>query len=98
MKAAVGEDVSTPYGEGKIIRYRLFDNKYEIKLGWGSHAMLHANAETFDRIDDRLEDEGGFNMGWILISSFTPEEMKRKMMKGPSGAGAKASACSAKAE
>lgn len=66
LKAAVGEDVSTPYGEGKVIRYRLFDNKYEIKLGWGNHAMLHANAETFDRIDDRLEDEGGFNMGWIL--------------------------------
>jgi hypothetical protein len=74
MKAAVGEDVSTPYGEGKVYKYRLADGKYEIKLSWGS--MLYAKAETFDRIDDRLEDKGGFGMGWILKFFYSREESK----------------------
>jgi len=76
LKAAVGEDVSTPYGEGKVWRYRLSDNKYEIKLAWGDDVMLYANAETFDRIDDRLEDRGGFGMGWILKFFHSREEDK----------------------
>ena len=76
LKAAVGEDVSTPYGEGKVYRYRLADNKYEIKLGWGNNAMLYAKAETFDRIDDRLEDKGGFNMGFILKFFYSREDGK----------------------
>jgi hypothetical protein len=74
LKAAVGEDVSTPYGEGKVYKYRLSDGKYEIKLGWGS--MLYAKAETFDRIDDRLEDKGGFGMGWILKFFYSREASK----------------------
>lgn len=76
LKAAVGEDVSTPYGEGKVCKYRLFDNKYQIKLGWGHGTMLYAKAETFDRIDDRLEDKGGFGMGWILKFFYSREEGK----------------------
>lgn len=80
LKAAVGEDVSTPYGEGKVQRYRLFDDKYEIKLGWGN-AMLYARAETFDRIDDRLEDKGGFGMGWILKFFYSREE-ERELEEG----------------
>jgi len=63
LKAAKGEDVSTRYGEGKVMRYRMSDDMYEIKLQWGT---LHAVAPAFDRIDDRLEDKGGFNMRWIL--------------------------------
>jgi len=78
VKAAVGEDVSTPYGEGKVHRYRLCDNKYEIKLGWGNNVMLYAKAETFDRIDDRLEDKGGFRMGWILKFFYSREEGKEE--------------------
>jgi len=74
MKAAVGEDVSTPYGEGKVYKFRLADGKYEIMLSWGS--MLYAKAETFDRIDDRLEDKGGFGMGWILKFFYSREESK----------------------
>ncbi|KAL3799327.1 hypothetical protein ACHAW5_001264 [Stephanodiscus triporus] len=74
LKAAVGEDVSTPYGEGKVFKYRLSDGKYEIRLGWGS--MLYAKAETFDRIDDRLEDKGGFGMGWILKFFYSREASK----------------------
>jgi len=76
LKAAVGEDCSTPYGEGKVFRYRLSDNVYQIKLGWGNDVMLYANAETFDRIDDRLEDKGGFGMGWILKLFYSREEGK----------------------
>lgn len=78
MKAAVGEDVSTPYGEGKVYRYRLCDNKYEIKLAWGNNAMLYAKAETFDRIDDRLEDKGGFGVGWILKFFYSREDGKEE--------------------
>ena len=63
LKAAKGEDVSTRYGEGQVTRYRMSDDMYEIKLQWGT---LHAAAPAFDRIDDRLEDKGGFNMRWIL--------------------------------
>ena len=78
IKAAFGEDISTPYGEGKVYRYRLSDNKYEIKLGWGNNVMLYTEAETFDRIDDRLEDKGGFGMGWILKLFYTREEDKEE--------------------
>mmetsp|Transcript_40090 Transcript_40090/g.84174 ORF Transcript_40090/g.84174 Transcript_40090/m.84174 type:complete len:1284 (+) Transcript_40090:51-3902(+) len=79
LKAASGEDVSTPYGEGKVCRYRLFDDTYEIQLKWGNNnTMLYAKAETFDRIDDRLEDKGGFGMGWILKFFYSREEGKEE--------------------
>jgi hypothetical protein len=78
LKAAVGEDVSTPFGEGKVCKYRQSDGKYEIRLGWGSNAKLYARAETFDRIDDRLEDKGGFGMGWILKFFYSREEGKEE--------------------
>ena len=32
VKAVVGDDVLTPYGNGKLIRYRCDDNLYEILL------------------------------------------------------------------
>ncbi|KAL3784883.1 hypothetical protein HJC23_012486 [Cyclotella cryptica] len=75
LKAAVGEDVSTPYGEGKVLKYRLFDDIYEVKLSWGN-AVLYATAKTFDRIDDRMEDKGGFGMNWILQFFYSREESK----------------------
>lgn len=75
LKAAVGEDVSTKFGEGKVIKYRLSDDKYEIKLTWGG-AILYAEAATFDRIDDRMEYKGGFGMGWILNFFYSREENK----------------------
>jgi hypothetical protein len=79
LKAAVGEDVSTPYGEGRVCKYRLPDNVYEVKLEtWGNNAMLFAKAETFDRIDDRLEDKGGFGVGWILRFFYSREEGKEE--------------------
>jgi hypothetical protein len=75
LKAAVGEDVSTPYGEGKVLKYRLSDDLYEIKLSWGG-AVLYATASTFDRIDDRLEETGGFGMNWILQFFYSREDGK----------------------
>ena len=74
LKAAVGEDVSTPYGEGKVLKYRLLDDLYEIKLLWGG--VLYATANTFDRIDDRMEDKGGFGMNWILQFFYSREDGK----------------------
>ena len=76
LKAAAGEDVSTPFGEGRVCKYRHSDGKYEIRLSWGSNAILYARAETFDRIDDRLEDKGGFGMGWILKFFYSREADK----------------------
>ena len=75
LKAAVGEDVSTPYGEGRVLKYRLSDDLYEIKLLWGG-AILYATADTFDRIDDRMEDKGGFGMNWILQFFYSREDGK----------------------
>ena len=75
LKAAVGEDVSTPYGEGKVLKYRLHDDMYEIKLSWGN-SFLYATANTFDRIDDRMQDRGGFGMNWILQFFYSREEAK----------------------
>ena len=71
LKAAVGEDVLTAYGEGKVVRYRLSDNVYIIKLaGWG--AMLYAKAETFDRVGDGMQDrDGRFGMSWLLRFFFS---------------------------
>ena len=40
--------------------------------------MLYTEAETLDRIDDRLEDKGGFGMGWILKLFYTHEEDKEE--------------------
>jgi hypothetical protein len=77
LKAAVGEDVSTKFGEGKVTKYRLSDDKYEIKLTWGG-ATLYAEAKTFDRIDDRMEYKGGFGMGWILNFFYSREEDKER--------------------
>ncbi|KAK1734717.1 hypothetical protein QTG54_014590 [Skeletonema marinoi] len=75
LKAAVGEEVSTKFGDGKVIKYRLSDDKYEIKLTWGG-ATLYAEAKSFDRIDDRMEYKGGFRMGWILNFFYSREDSK----------------------
>jgi hypothetical protein len=65
LKAAVGEDVSTSYGEGKVLRYRPKDNMYEISLACG--ATLYAKAENFDRVNDSMQDEGDrYGMRWLL--------------------------------
>lgn len=59
LKAAVGEDVLTAYGEGTVTRYQVDNDVYEIILdGW--HAKLYAKAETFDRAGDGIQHRGTF--------------------------------------
>jgi hypothetical protein len=71
LKAAVGEDVLTAFGEGKVASYRLSDNMYIIQLaGW--RATLYAKAETFDRVGDGMQEQDGqFGMSWLLRFFFS---------------------------
>lgn len=71
VKAAVGEDVLTAYGEGKVVGYSLATDMYTIKLnGWS--AKLYAKAETFDRVGDSMRDrDGPFGMDWLLRFFFS---------------------------
>ena len=66
LKAAVGEDALTAYGEGRVEKYDAVNDTYVIKLsGWG--ARLYAKAETFDRVRDSMRDkDGAFGMNWLL--------------------------------
>jgi len=66
LKAAATEDVLTQYGEGKVVKYRLEDDIYEINLH--DNAKLYAKAEAFDRVSDGLEDQGLHSLGmkWLL--------------------------------
>ena len=71
IKAAVGEDVLTAYGDGVVERYRLKDDMYEIRLkGWRG-AKLYAKAEKFDRAADGVNDQGSFGMKWLLDMFFS---------------------------
>lgn len=72
IKAAVGEDVLTAYGDGVVTRYRFEDDTYEIRLkGWNG-AKLYAKAERFDRTEDGVHDKGNFGMKWLLDMFFSP--------------------------
>lgn len=71
LKAAVGENVLTAYGDGKVVRYRKSDDFYVIRLnGWS--ATLYAKAETFDRDVDNMNDKpGSFGMAWLFSLLFS---------------------------
>lgn len=71
LKAAVGEDALTLYGEGTVEKYDILNDTYTIKLkGW--NARLYAKAETFERIRDSLRDKDGpFGMNWLLRFFFS---------------------------
>lgn len=67
LKAAVGEEVSTPYGEGFVQSYDLKRDIYRVKLaGWG--AMLYTKGgESFERLGDGVPDRNGpFGVNWLL--------------------------------
>jgi len=68
LKAVVGDDALTPYGNGQVIKYRISDNTYQISLCWG--ATLYAQAEAFDR-DSNHEDRNGLNMSWVFRLFFS---------------------------
>uniref|UniRef100_A0A6T6FZ72 Uncharacterized protein n=1 Tax=Craspedostauros australis TaxID=1486917 RepID=A0A6T6FZ72_9STRA len=77
LKAAVGEEVLTAYGDGIVESYSFQNNMYTIKLnGWG--AKLYAVAETFDRVESSMRDrDGAFGMNWlvrIFFSSSLPDK------------------------
>eukprot|EP00586_Coscinodiscus_wailesii_P001693 CAMPEP_0172486202 /NCGR_PEP_ID=MMETSP1066-20121228/14668_1 /TAXON_ID=671091 /ORGANISM="Coscinodiscus wailesii, Strain CCMP2513" /LENGTH=1174 /DNA_ID=CAMNT_0013251999 /DNA_START=498 /DNA_END=4019 /DNA_ORIENTATION=+ len=72
LKACVGEEVLTPFGEGIVRGYRREDNIYRIQLGeWG---QLYAHGERFDRVygssgRDEIAGRGGDGGGiskWLL--------------------------------
>ena len=66
LKAAVGEDVLTAYGEGIVERYDKVNDTYVIKLnGW--NARIYAKAETFDRRRDSMRDkDGSLGIDWLM--------------------------------
>lgn len=81
LKAAVGEEALTAYGEGTIQKYNIKSDMYTIKLkGWG--ATLYAKAETFDRVRETARDkDGAFGMNWLMRFFFSSNAKKA----GPSG-------------
>jgi len=66
LKAAVGEDVSTSFGEGKVVYYDRSNDMYRIKLnGW--NALLYAKSDTFGRLGEGIQDrDGPFGVNWLL--------------------------------
>merc|ERR1712038_1419878 len=70
LKAVVGDDVLTPYGNGQVIKYRSSEDVYQICLSWG--AVLYAQAEAFDR-DSNHEDRNGLHMSWVFRLFFSAE-------------------------
>jgi hypothetical protein len=66
LKAAVGEDVLTPVGEGKVQRYDAIQDTYTILLnGW--NAKLYCKGDTFDRVAEGIQDrDGAFGVNWLL--------------------------------
>lgn len=66
LKAAKSEDVATPYGEGIMLKYRLEDDMYEIRLKAFGDATLYCQAETFDRITDTRNEEGSSGLSSFL--------------------------------
>jgi len=73
VKAAVGEDVLTAFGDGVIERYRKDDDMYLIVLKGWHDAKLYAKAETFDRVVDGMQDQGSFGMKWLLDMFFSSD-------------------------
>jgi hypothetical protein len=76
LKACVGEEALTAFGEGTVEKYNSQTDMYTIKLrGWG--AKLYAKGETFDRVPDFMRDkEGPFGMNWLLNFFFSSNKSK----------------------
>jgi hypothetical protein len=85
LKAAVGEGVLTPYGEGTVVKFRPSDETYEISLlGWG--AKLFARAESFDRDNTRtFEEKGGFGISRVFRLLFSADSINSLRGTGAPG-------------
>ena len=73
LKAAVGEEVMTAFGEGKVVFYDKPQDTYRIRLhGW--NATLYAKSDTFERISEGVQDrDGPFGVNWLLGFFFSGE-------------------------
>jgi hypothetical protein len=76
IKAAVGEDTLTAYGEGTVEKYDIANDTYAIKLnGWD--ARLYAKAEAFDRVFHSMHGkDGAFGMNWLVRFFFSARDEK----------------------
>uniref|UniRef100_A0A7S4ERR4 Uncharacterized protein n=1 Tax=Pseudo-nitzschia australis TaxID=44445 RepID=A0A7S4ERR4_9STRA len=85
LKAAVGEDALTAYGEGIVERYDKVNDTYVIKLnGWS--ARIYAKAETFDRRRDSMRDKNGsLGMDWLMRFFFPPSDSINQGTRSRSG-------------
>ena len=74
LKAAVGEDVSTEFGEGKVVFYDRPNDTYRIRLnGW--NATLYAKSDLFERLGEGIQDrDGPFGVKWLLRFLFFSSE------------------------
>jgi hypothetical protein len=67
VKAACGECVITPYGEGKVSHYNSFTDIYTISLStW--NATLYGCGDSFDRVSDGIVPTNGSVSGvdWLF--------------------------------
>jgi hypothetical protein len=78
LKASVGEDVLTMFGDGKVERYNIATDMYTISLTW--KAKLYAKADTFDRVGEGIQfrDES-FGVNWLLRLLFYSPSTKESI-------------------
>lgn len=82
LKAAVGEEVLTAYGDGTISRYQIDNDTYEIELhGW--KAKLYGKAETFDRAGDGIQQRDTF-FGTIFNMFFASDNAQQGVTRSRS--------------
>jgi hypothetical protein len=69
IKAAVGEDVLTQFGDGRVLGYNAARNMYTISLKWG--AQLYTTADQFDRADGFQDGRSRFGVKWLMDFLFS---------------------------
>mmetsp|Transcript_13845 Transcript_13845/g.27874 ORF Transcript_13845/g.27874 Transcript_13845/m.27874 type:complete len:1176 (-) Transcript_13845:114-3641(-) len=76
LKAAIGEDVTTAYGEGRVQSYDTKNDIYHIRLSW--NATLSAKGgESFERLGEGVPDRNGsFGVNWLLGLLFYPGQQQ----------------------
>jgi hypothetical protein len=75
LKAAVGDEVTTPYGEGQVQGYDTSTDIYRVRLS-GFNAVLYTKGgESFERLRDGLPDmNGAFGVNWLLSFFFDSDD------------------------
>ena len=71
LKAAVGEEVTTPYGEGRVQSYDADGDIYRVKLSGWNGLLYTKGGEAFERLGDGVPDRNGpFGVNWLLSFLF----------------------------